>query len=168
MPKIGFDARHDFDEALAFYEKQFGANRFQDAEGDGDADNNAGDNAAGDDGNDVSRASQTSFFGQAANMDQRALPASQKQDKEAFKVKLTQYERKLREEETQAQRYIAGRMGEIVEYGNDIQLLHVDSGKYLQATKSCADEDNSCNKVELADSGSPNVYFRVLGGFRYK
>ena len=59
-------------------------------------------------------------------------------------------------------------MGEIVEYGNEIQLLHVDSGKYLQATKSCADEDNSCNKAELADSGSPNVYFRVLGGFRYK
>ena len=100
MPKIGFDARHDFDEALAFYEKQFGANRFQDAEGEGDGENNTGDNASGDDGLDVSRASQTSFFGQAANMDQRALPASQKQDKEGFKVKLMQYERKLREEET--------------------------------------------------------------------
>ena len=59
-------------------------------------------------------------------------------------------------------------MGEIVEYGNEVQLLHVDSGKYLQATKSCADEDNSSNKVELAEQGSPHVYFKVLGGFRYK
>jgi hypothetical protein len=62
-----------------------------------------------------------------------------------------QYERKLREEEHQSDRYVQSRMGEIVEYGNEVQLQHVESGKYLKASKSCADEDNSCNKAELAE-----------------
>lgn len=103
MPKISFDARHDFDEALAFYERQFGPKTFQESEGEGEGKQQKdGDGEEGDDGPDISRASQTSFFGQAANMDQRALPASQKQDKEAFKLKLMQYERKLKEEENQS------------------------------------------------------------------
>ena len=42
------------------------------------------------------------------------------------------------------------RKGEFIEYGNELQLLHVDSGCFLEAQKQCADEDNSCNKVELA------------------
>ena len=36
MPKISFDARHDFDEALDFYEKQFGSKMLQDLEGEGE------------------------------------------------------------------------------------------------------------------------------------
>lgn len=59
-------------------------------------------------------------------------------------------------------------MGDIVEYGNEIQLLHVDSQKFLHCTKSCADEDNSCNMAALTEQGSSSVYFKVLGGFRYK
>ena len=38
----------------------------------------------------------------------------------------------------------------------------------MQATKQCADEDNSCNKVELATYGSKAVWFKALGGFKYK
>ena len=38
----------------------------------------------------------------------------------------------------------------------------------MQATKQCADEDNSCNKVELATHGSKSVWFKALGGFKYK
>ena len=60
------------------------------------------------------------------------------------------------------------RKGEFVEYGNEIQLLHVDSGCFLQSTKMCADEDNSCNKVELAPFGTKAVFFKALGGFKYK
>lgn len=55
-----------------------------------------------------------------------------------------------------------------MEYGNEVQLLHVDSGCYLQATKTCADEDNSCNKVELAPFGTRACFFKALGGFKYK
>lgn len=47
-------------------------------------------------------------------------------------------------------------------------LLHVDSKCFLQATKQCADEDNSCNKAELTANGSRNAYFKALGGFKYK
>lgn len=96
------------------------------------------------------------------------LNPSRKKDRDTFKKKLAQLERKLREEENQNNRTFEARKGEIVEYGHEIQLLHLDSLKYLQATRSCADEDNSCNKAELAVQGSSCVYFRVLGGFRYK
>ena len=60
------------------------------------------------------------------------------------------------------------RKGELIEYGNEIQLFHVDSNCFIGATKMCADEDNSCNKVELTIYGTKAVYFKALGGFKYK
>ena len=60
------------------------------------------------------------------------------------------------------------RRGEQIEYGNEIILLHVDSQCFLCANKQCADEDNSCNKVELVSHGTKAVYFKTLGGFKYK
>ena len=47
-------------------------------------------------------------------------------------------------------------------------LLHVDSNCFLEASKAAADEDNSCNKVELNQYGSKLVYWKTVGGFRYK
>ena len=32
----------------------------------------------------------------------------------------------------------------------------------------CAEDDNGCYKVDLAEQGSANVFFQVLGGFKYK
>ena len=58
--------------------------------------------------------------------------------------------------------------GEFVDYGNDIQILHVDSKCFLEGIKQCADEDNSCNKVELSTHGSKACHFKALGGFKYK
>lgn len=46
--------------------------------------------------------------------------------------------------------------------------MHVDSGCYMQSTKQCADEDNSCSKVDLAEFGSKSCWFKALGGFKYK
>ena len=46
-----------------------------------------------------------------------------------------------------------------MEYGNIIQLMHVDSEKFIQTMKTCADEDTSCNKVDLATQGGNQVYF---------
>lgn len=40
--------------------------------------------------------------------------------------------------------------------------------KFIKATKMCADEDNSCNKVELSLYGEKACYFKTLGGFKYK
>lgn len=70
-----------------------------------------------------------------------------KLERENFKKKLSQLERKLKEEEIQNQKQYNLRKGEFVEYGNEIQLLHVDSNCFLEASKACADDDNSCNKV---------------------
>jgi len=113
--------------------------------------------------------SATSFFGLNKNSGKRsAMSAGMKKDRDNFKKKLQQLERKLKEEEGQNQKALNMRRGEFVEYGNEIQLLHVDSQCYMQATKQCADEDNSCNKVELSSHGSKAVYFKALGGFKYK
>lgn len=47
-------------------------------------------------------------------------------------------------------------------------LLHIDSNCFLEASKAAADEDNSCNRVELNQYGSKLVYWKTVGGFRYK
>ncbi len=60
------------------------------------------------------------------------------------------------------------RLGAFVEYGNDVQLLHVESNCFIGALRQIAEEDNTCNKVELITNGGRSVYFRALGGFKYK
>ena len=96
------------------------------------------------------------------------MTAGMKKDRDNFKKRLQQLERKLKDEDAQNQKICITRRGEFVAYGNELQLLHVDSNCYMQAAKQCADEDNSCNKVELATHGSKSVWFKALGGFKYK
>lgn len=96
------------------------------------------------------------------------MSQASKKDKESFIKKLQGLDKKINEENRQNDKNLAMRKGEYVEYGNEVQLLHVDSGCYLSGQKGCADEDNSCNKVELATHGSRAVYFKALGGFKYK
>lgn len=60
------------------------------------------------------------------------------------------------------------RMGEIVTYGQEIQLLHCDSQTFISAKKMCADIDKSCNKVELQDHGSSSIYFKVMPRYKYR
>jgi hypothetical protein len=78
-------------------------------------------------------------------------------------------ERKLRDEENQNEKLFKQiRLGDYVEYGNIVQLYHVNSKSFVEATKTCADEDTSCNKIELNENGSKSCYFYALGGFKYK
>lgn len=58
--------------------------------------------------------------------------------------------------------------GELVTYGQEIQLLHADSESFITAKKICAEIDKSCNKVELLDHGSKYIYFKVLPRFKYR
>lgn len=60
------------------------------------------------------------------------------------------------------------RKGEHIEYGNELQLLHIDSNCFIMASKLSADEDNSSNKIELSPIGNKSVFFKALGGFKYK
>lgn len=57
---------------------------------------------------------------------------------------------------------------EYVAYGNEIQLLHVDSNSFITAKKGCADIDKSCNKVELDDRGSQGIYFKIMPRYKYR
>ena len=120
---------------------------------------------------DCSLVSNQTFFGNGQNLGSNKLASvstALKRDRDNYKKKLKQLERKVKEEEVQNKKIFNMRKGEFVEYGNELQLLHVDSHCFLQATKQCADEDNSCNKAELTAYGSKNTYFKALGGFKYK
>lgn len=98
----------------------------------------------------------------------KVMNPGMKKDRDTYRKKLKVLERKLKDEEIQNNKIFNMRRGEYVQYGNIIQLLHVDSNCFVQATKQCADEDNSCNKIELALHGAKSVYFKALGGFKYK
>ena len=63
------------------------------------------------------------------------MNAGMKRDMENYKKKIQQLYKKLQEEEIQNQRSYSMRKGEFVEYGNEIQLLHVNSNCFIQATK---------------------------------
>ena len=54
-----------------------------------------------------------------------------KKERDIFKKKLKQLERKLNEEEIQNMRFYTSRLGHLVMYGHEIQLLHVDSNCFL-------------------------------------
>jgi hypothetical protein len=112
--------------------------------------------------------SATSFFGNAGKAKISTMSDNMRKDRDNFKKKLQQLERKLKDEELTNMKIFNMRKGEFVVYGSEIQLLHVDSNCFLHATKTCADEDNSCNKVELCTHGAKSVYFKALGGFKYK
>jgi hypothetical protein len=94
--------------------------------------------------------------------------ATMKRERDNFKLKIRQLMRKLKDENDLNDKQYKFKAGNYVEYGAEIQLLHVDSGCFVQGQKVCAEDDNGCYKVDLATQGSPFVYFQVLGGFKYK
>ena len=176
-PKLNFDARKDYESGLEIFNKNFSEKIADDDMGGDDAEaaekkpeeEEAGDaGVQGEGENPEGNMSMSSFFGSKKPKNQRSMNAGMKQDRENFLKKLKGLERKLKEEEATNQKSFRMRLGEFVEYGNEIQLLHVDSGCFIEGTRFCADEDNSCNKVELAVTGSKNVVFKALGGFKYK
>lgn len=91
-----------------------------------------------------------------------------KRDREHFKHKLMSLERKLKDEEDQNNTTIKMYRSRMVEYGNTIQLLHVQSQCFVGGSRLTADEDNSCFKVELTNFPSKANFFIAMGGYKYK
>ena len=60
------------------------------------------------------------------------------------------------------------RKGEKVTYGDEVQLVHYDSGMFVEASKTCADFDKSSNLVRLVDTGSKGVYFTIEPRYKYR
>lgn len=59
------------------------------------------------------------------------MSSAMKKDRDNFIKKLQQLERKLKEEEDQNGNNFNNKKGNFVEYGNEIQLLHVDSNCFM-------------------------------------
>lgn len=49
---------------------------------------------------------------------------------------------------------IATSKGDCVYYGTAIQLLHVQSGQYVILSNKSAEQDKTCQKIELTDKPS--------------
>ena len=79
-----------------------------------------------------------------------------------------QLNKKLAEETSMNAKVNARRTGEVVTYGEEMQLLHYDSKSFLEGSKNCAEIDKSCNMVRLNDQGSKGVCFIVLPRYKYR
>lgn len=126
MPKLNYDARRDYESALQFFSKTFVE------QDDGDADKAKGGGSSpskkmgrsgvdedGEGGSDPDdHVSQTSFFGSPPVV--RPLSAQMKKDRDNYKKKVQALERKMKDEEVQNRKNFHLRMGEYVEYGNEI------------------------------------------------
>ena len=86
----------------------------------------------------------------------------------ADEVRLFQLKKKLSEERANNIINSKKRAGEKVAYGDEIILVHYDSGMLLEASKTCAEFDKSCNNVKLTDQGSKGVYFIIEPRYKYR
>ena len=77
-------------------------------------------------------------------------------------------EKKLAEERSNNIINARKRAGEKVAYGEEIVLIHYDSSYLIEATKTCAEFDKSCNNVKLVDQGSKGVYFIIEPRYKYR
>lgn len=66
-------------------------------------------------------------------------------------------------------RVIKTRQGEPVKYGSEVQLMHMDSGAFLQAGKMMADIQKDFLRLELSQDPSPNrVIFVIRPRYNYR
>ena len=92
----------------------------------------------------------TFFASRQDGKKEKVQTATMKRERDNFKLKIRQLLRKLKDENEINEKTYKFKAGKYVEYGADVQLLHVDSGSFVQAQKTCADDDSGCNKVDLA------------------
>lgn len=59
-------------------------------------------------------------------------------------------------------------MGEPVQYGQVIQLLHVSTQKFLTIKRTAADVERGALKVVLFEGGTQGSWFNLMSGFRTK
>ena len=81
--------------------------------------------------------SQTSLVGDSedgmldANQGIGSMSPAMKKDRDNHKRKIQTLEKKLKDEDFQNRRIIQNKKGEFVEYGNIIQIMHVQSQCYI-------------------------------------
>ena len=86
----------------------------------------------------------------------------------ADEQRLQQLSKKYQEEKLQNKATIQKKRGEVIFYGDEIMLQHYDSGEIIEASKTCAEIDKSCNLLRTVPSGSAWVYFIIEPKYKYR
>ena len=76
--------------------------------------------------------------------------------------------KKLEEEQKENKNIMERRIGEQVEYGAEVELVHYDSGGMLEASKTVADFDKQSNLLKLVDQGSKSVCYYIEPRYKYR
>ena len=65
--------------------------------------------------------------------------------------------------------YFETQRGEYIQYGTNIQLMLDASGQFLQLSKKSAEEDKTCQKLELTYSPvASRVTFQIQPRYKYR
>lgn len=82
---------------------------------------------------------------------------------------VTVLHQRMTQEQEQNRRIIRSRQGGVVNYGSQVQLLHVDSGSYLQVSKQETSIRKDWYRFELSSNPSPSrVIFDILPRYKYR
>lgn len=84
------------------------------------------------------------------------------------KIKMGNLSKKLQEEVSMNKKILDRRRGELVTYGDELQLFHYDSKSFLEGSKNCSEIDKSCNMIKLNSQGSKMVCFVVEPRYKYR
>lgn len=96
------------------------------------------------------------------------VPGAKNNVSQQDKIKMGQLNKKLMEETNLNRKIFERRRGELVQYGDELQMLHYDSNSFLEGSKNCSEIDKSCNMVKLNSQGSKMVCFVVEPRYKYR
>ena len=78
-------------------------------------------------------------------------------------------EQRKNNEQLNNENSIANQRGQLVLYGDSIQLKHEASGQWLQLSKSSAEKDKTCLRLELSDAPvASRVCFQITPRYKYR
>lgn len=96
------------------------------------------------------------------------VPGAKSTVSQQDKIKMGNLNKKLQEEVSMNKKIFDRRRGELVSYGDELQMLHFDSKSFLEGSKNCSEIDKSCNMVKLNQQGSKMVVFVVEPRYKYR
>lgn len=78
-----------------------------------------------------------------------------------YELEKAKHIKKLIEEKLNNEKLFKRALGIPILYGEEIQLIHYDSGNYLKTEKTCAEVDKSSNLCMLTSKGSKDCAFLI-------
>lgn len=86
----------------------------------------------------------------------------------ADEIRMLQLIKKLEEEKKENNNILSRRIGEQIEYGQEVELVHYDSDALLESSKTVADFDKQSNLLKLVDYGSKSVCYYIEPRYKYR